>query len=253
MVRVLAIASQKGGVGKTTASINLAAIWAEQAKVLLIDLDPQGNATSGLGVTDYKYTAADILAGDCKPQEAIVKTEYGELYIIPADINLAAMEAGDLNPNRLAEVMKKEVGKYDLIVIDCPPSLGKLTLNALTLAERVLIPLKPGSFALQGLNQLAGVVESLRLRRVNTKLRILGFFYNEGQTRTQLFKALDTAIKDSYGAMLLDTAIPLNIKLNEAQLVGEPVNIYDRTSKGAEAYRELAGEVLRKWQTVVRS
>jgi len=169
MARILAIASQKGGVGKTTASINLAAIWAEQARVLLIDLDPQGNATAGLGVTDYNYTAADILAGDCKPQEAIIKTGYGDLYIIPADINLAAMEAGALAPNKLAETMKKEAGNYDLIVIDCPPSLGKLTLNALTLAERVLVPLKPGSFAIQGLNQLAGVVESLRLRRVKGK------------------------------------------------------------------------------------
>ncbi len=252
MAKVLAIASQKGGVGKTTASINLAATWAEQARVLLIDLDPQGNATSGLGVR-YDLTIAEVLSGECKAREAIVKTGYGDLDIIPADINLVTLEGGELPPDRLLEVIKRELRHYDLVVIDCPPSLGKLTLNALTMAERVLVPLKPGSFAIQGLNQLAGVVESLRLRGINNKVRILGFFYNEGQTRTQLYKTLDQAIRGSYGNLLLDTAIPLNIKLNEAQLVGEPVNIYDRTSKGAEAYRELAGEVLGKWQTVVRS
>lgn len=253
MTNILAVASQKGGVGKTTASINLAGIFAETGKTLLIDMDPQGNATAGVGVTDYSLTIAEVLEGKCKAQEAIIKTDHGELYVIPADISLAALETGSLTPFKLAQALKGVIERFEMIVIDCPPSLGLLTINGLAAANRVIVPVKPGRFAIQGLSQLAGVVESLRLRRINTGLRILGFFYNESQPRTQLFKSLDQLLIENYGPFLMDTSIPANIRLNEAQVVGEPVTIYDNRSKGAEAYRELTKEVVEKWQNVPRS
>lgn len=227
------------------------------AKILavasLIDMDPQGNATAGVGVTDYELTIAEVLRGKCKGQDAIIKTDHGELYIIPADIGLAALEAGPLDPLKLSQALKKTAEQFNMIVIDCPPSLGILTLNGLAAADRVIVPVKPGRFAIQGLNQLAAVVESLRLRGVNTRVRILGFFYNESQPRTQLFKSLDQLLRENYGPFLMASSIPANTRLNEAQVVGEPINIYDDRSKGAEAYRGLSEEVLGKWQNVARS
>lgn len=253
--RVIAIANQKGGVGKTTAAINLAAVFASRIPTLLVDMDPQGNSTEGVGIKegDVRFTVAEVLSGECNAKEAILRTSFGQLAVLPSDIGLAAAEGADLDPRSLARALDELGDEYRMVIVDCPPSLGKLTINALAAADRVLVPVKPGRFSLKGLQQLFGLVESLRLRGVNPGLRVLGIFYNEVQSNTNLFRAIDGVLRKSYGELLLETLVPSNVKIGESQIVGEPVVTYDRSSRGYEAYLNLAREVIEKWDRVVRT
>lgn len=251
---ILAVANQKGGVGKTTSAITLAAIWAAKEPVLLVDMDPQGNAASGLGLdeTDLDLTVSEVLRGEAEIRDAILKTGVEGLDILPSDIGLAALEADGLPVDALARALEARLQKYARIVIDCPPSLGYLTLCSLAASDRVLVPIRAGRFSLLGLRQLLATIDNLRVRGVNPSLRPLGIFFNESQTRTNLYQRTEEAVRELYGDLVLETSVPSNVALGEAVTVGEPITQYAPDASGATAFRALAEEVERAWHRVVR-
>ncbi|MFC5406721.1 ParA family protein [Cohnella soli] len=250
MSKIIAIANQKGGVGKTTTSVNLGACLASLGKrVLIVDIDPQGNTTSGIGINkaDVNYCIYDILINEVHPQQAIADTEVPNLKIIPATIQLAGAEI-ELVPTMSREVrLKKALAlvrkDFDYVLIDCPPSLGILTINSLTAADSVLIPIQCEYYALEGLSQL---LNSIRLvqKHLNTTLQIEGVLLTMFDARTNLGIQVIEEVKKYFQQKVYQTVIPRNVRLSEAPSHGQSIITYDPKSKGAEVYLELAKEVI---------
>ena len=248
---VLAFANQKGGVGKTTSCVNIAAAAAARGKkTLLIDADPQGNATSGLGVSkkSIRHTTSDVLLDGLGPAECVVHTAFDGLDIVPATIELAGAEFSLIDvghrERRLAEFAGK-CADYDLVVIDCPPSLSLLTINALTASDGVVIPMQCEYFALEGLTQLMITIRKVK-ELYNPNLCVLGILITMYNGRLNLSTAVLGELKKYYSDKLLKTVIPRSVKLSEAPSYGEPINHYDKCSKAADAYRDAADELLRR-------
>lgn len=250
MGKVIAVANQKGGVGKTTSTVNLAAALGDLGKkVLLVDADPQGNATSGLGINKRSVSKSiyDLLIGDGTAKEAILSTDYKSLDILPANISLAGAEIELVESEGREARLKKGFlpirYDYDFILIDCPPSLGLLTLNALTAADTVLVPAQCEYFALEGLSQLIATVRTVK-RLYNPGIDIEGVLLTMYDGRLNLTMQVVSEIKKYFPRKVYKTVIPRNVRISEAPSYGQPVLYYDKNSKGSEAYRELAAEVL---------
>ncbi|EPS5493992.1 ParA family protein [Listeria monocytogenes] len=250
MSKVIALANQKGGVGKTTSSVNLSSSLAFLGKkVLLVDIDPQGNASSGVGVNkgEIEHCIYDVLVDDVAIQNVLQKTDLDNLNVIPATIQLAGAEV-ELVPAISREIrLKKAIDSirddYDYVIIDCPPSLGLLTLNALTAADSVLIPVQCEYYALEGLSQLLNTIRIVQ-KHLNEDLQIEGVLLTMLDARTNLGIQVIEEVKKYFQNKVFNTIIPRNVRLSEAPSHGKPILLYDAKSKGAEVYLELAKEVV---------
>lgn len=249
---VFALANQKGGVGKTTTAINLSTAFAAIGfKVLLIDIDPQGNATSGVGVNLKKddKTVYDALLGMAEAREVIKKSDVPNLYVMPSNINLAAAEielhAISAKQNALKNILKDFRSEYDIVLIDCPPSLGLLTINALTSADGVIIPLQCEYFALEGLAHLMNTVNLIK-RSLNPSLEIEGILLTMVDKRNNLSNLVEADVRANFKELVYKVIIPRNVKLSEAPSHGKPALIYDRKCIGSLAYIMLAKEIYEK-------
>lgn len=250
MGRVISLSNQKGGVAKTTTTVNLAAFLADKGKkVLIIDIDPQANAGFGVGVNaeESANTIYEVLIGQCSAEDAVFKTEFPGLDIIPSNIHLsgAQVDMMDLDNKefRMREALKNIRNYYDYILIDCPPSLGILTLNALIAADSVMIPLQCEYYALEGLSQLLQIIAMVQ-ENLNTALEIEGVVLTMYDSRTKLAQHVVNDVREYFKDKVYNSIIPRNVKLSEAPSFGKPIGIYDRNCPGSEAYEALANEVL---------
>lgn len=250
MGRIIAIANQKGGVGKTTTAINLSACLAEAGQqVLVVDFDPQGNATTGLGFEkDYMdKTVYDMMVGECKIQDCMIREVLEHLDILPSDIDLAGAEIELLDEPEKERILQKALRQveddYDFIIVDCPPSLNLLTVNALTAADTVLVPIQCEYYALEGLNQIIQTVDLVK-KKLNPRLELEGVVFTMYDARTNLSLQVVENVKSYLNRNIYKTIIPRNVRLAEAPSHGMPINLYDSRSAGAESYRMLAAEVI---------
>ena len=250
MSKIIAVANQKGGVGKTTTSVNLSTILAKKGKkVILIDGDPQGNATSGLGIEkDVENSLYDVLIGEVDIKSTLQDTCVKTLKVCPSNMNLAGAEVELVNlmsrEQRLKEKLDEVRDEYDFIIIDCPPSLGLITLNAFTAADSVLIPVQCEYYALEGLGQLINTINLVK-KHLNKHLEIEGAVLTMYDMRTNLSNQVVKEVKRYFDDKVYKTVIPRNIKLSEAPSFGMPITLYDAKSKGARCYEKLAREVLK--------
>ena len=250
MAKIIAVANQKGGVGKTTTSVNLAAcLGAKKKKVLLVDCDPQGNASSGFGVdkaTLQGKTIYQVLIDNVPVADVLQKTEF-KVDILPANIDLAGAEvelvAAISRETRLKKALDAVRDKYDYIIIDCPPSLGLLTLNSLTAADSVLVPIQCEFYALEGVAQLMRTIELVR-SNLNANLKLEGVVMTMYDSRTKLAEQVVAEVRNSFDTVVYKTMIPRNVRLSEAPSFGQPIIYYDKKSKGSEVYMKLAKEVI---------
>ncbi|AJC12735.1 cobyrinic acid a,c-diamide synthase [Berryella intestinalis] len=250
--KIFAIINQKGGVGKSTTAVNLAAALGEQGKqVLLIDLDPQGNATSGLGINkaEISHCIYDVLLNDVQIEDIIVPDITEGLDLAPATINLAGAEVELVSEmareNRLRDTVGRLRGKYDYILIDCPPSLGLLTVNALVAADKLIIPIQCEFYALEGVTKLLDSMKRVK-SRLNPSLDIYGILLTMYDGRTTLAKQVASEVRNFFGKQVFETVIPRTVKLSEAPSYGIPITQYDPAGKGAQSYSDLAKEVVKR-------